>query len=133
MPISWRGPTALLIIGALSLVSGTTSAEATATDTRLNDPSRDVVVGDDEFTKQMETTVEACGGTVVAAWIDIDDDQRTSASRIGFANSTDGGATWTDRGTVPAPPSAGGGDPPGTTTGDPVLAADAACDFYLTF
>src|SRR4030065_178203 len=63
MPIGWRGPTALLVIGALSLLSGGTSAGATAHH----------------------------------------------------------------------PPSAGGGAPPGATPGDPVLAADAACDFYLTF
>ncbi len=89
---------------------------------RLNDPLKDV----DPHTKQAETSVAACGNTVVAGWIEADMDGATTHSRMGFANSADGGTTWTDRGGVPV--STGG-----ASSGDPVVAADSACNFYYAF
>jgi hypothetical protein len=76
--------------------------------------------GDAPGTRQNETTVAACGGTLVAAWNDISDDD----TGVGFARSTDGGVTWDDRGVV--------ADPPGQqSVFDPVVTADSDCNFFL--
>src|SRR5262249_6527923 len=66
---------------------------------------------------QSEASVVAFGDTVVIGFVDSGSFVAGSANKFtGFSYSTDGGATFTDGGTLPTNP---GGD-----VGDPVLARD---------
>ncbi len=68
------------------------------------------------FFTQSETTVVAFGSTVVVGFNDSGSNAGGTNKFTGFSRSTDGGATFTDGGTLPTNP---GGD-----AGDPVLARD---------
>src|SRR5215813_934262 len=68
------------------------------------------------FFTQSETTIAAFGNTVVVGFNDSGSNSGGTNKFTGFARSTDGGATFTDGGTLPTNP---GGD-----AGDPVLARD---------
>jgi hypothetical protein len=65
---------------------------------------------------QSETSIVAFGNTVVVGFNDSGSNSGGTNKFTGFARSTDGGATFTDGGTLPTNP---GGD-----AGDPVLARD---------
>src|SRR5215475_8169580 len=66
------------------------------------------------FFTQSETTIAAFGNTVVVGFNDSGSNSGGTNKFTGFARSTNGGATFTDGGTLPTNP---GGD-----AGDPVLA-----------
>src|SRR5262245_15594150 len=66
------------------------------------------------FFTQSETAIAAFGNTVVVGFNDSGSNAGGTNKFTGFARSTDGGATFTDGGTLPTNP---GGD-----AGDPVLA-----------
>ncbi|MBO0797247.1 MAG: hypothetical protein J2P31_00335, partial [Blastocatellia bacterium] len=68
------------------------------------------------FYTQSETAIAAFGNTIVVGFNDSGSNSGGSNKFTGFARSTDGGATFTDGGTLPTNP---GGD-----AGDPVLARD---------
>jgi hypothetical protein len=68
------------------------------------------------FFTQSETAIAAFGNTVVVGFNDSGSNSGGTNKFTGFARSTDGGATFTDGGTLPTNP---GGD-----AGDPVLARD---------
>jgi immune inhibitor InhA-like protein len=68
------------------------------------------------FFTQSETTIAAFGSTVVVGFNDSGSNSGGANKFTGFARSTNGGATFTDGGTLPTNP---GGD-----AGDPVLARD---------
>ena len=76
--------------------------EAFGTDVRINSPA-DSGTG----STQSETSIVAVGNTVCAAW---NDSSAFSAGSgfSGFGNSTNGGATWTDRGFFPVGPGIAG-------------------------
>lgn len=100
-------------------VAGPLPAPATALalegpDRRLNNPAAD----QPPATTQSETAIERCGGTLLAAW--NDSGSSPFGSFTGYARSTDGGASWADRGHMP-----------GLTGSDPALASDASCRFYF--
>jgi hypothetical protein len=67
------------------------------------------------FFTQSETTIVAFGNTIVAGFNDSGSNNGSNQF-TGWSRSTDGGATWTDGGRLPA---SAGGD-----AGDPVLARD---------
>lgn len=52
---------------------------------------------------QAETTIAALGANLVAGWNDSKGFCPPNGAVQGWATSTDGGVTWTDRGDVPAP------------------------------
>jgi FG-GAP-like repeat len=68
------------------------------------------------FFTQSETSLVAFGNTIVAGFNDSGSNAGSTNHFTGWSRSTDGGATWTDGGTLP--PSAAG------DAGDPVLARD---------
>ncbi len=78
------------------------------------------------FFTQSETTLTAFGNTVVVGFNDSGSNAGGSNKFTGFARSTDGGATFTDGGTLPTNPN---GD-----AGDPVLARNEATGriYYAT-
>jgi len=78
------------------------------------------------FFTQSETTLTAFGNTVVVGFNDSGSNSGGSNKFTGFARSTDGGATFTDGGTLPTNPN---GD-----AGDPVLARNEATGriYYAT-
>src|SRR5215813_15108250 len=78
------------------------------------------------FFTQSETTIAAFGNTVVVGFNDSGSNSGGTNKFTGFARSTDGGATFTDGGTLPTNP---GGD-----AGDPVLARNEATGriYYAT-
>src|SRR6266508_4896506 len=78
------------------------------------------------FFTQSETTLVAFGNTVVVGFNDSGSNAGGSNKFTGFARSTDGGATFTDGGTLPTNPN---GD-----AGDPVLARNEATGriYYAT-
>src|SRR5262252_5029593 len=78
------------------------------------------------FFTQSETTLLAFGNTVVVGFNDSGSNSGGSNKFTGFARSTDGGATFTDGGTLPTNPN---GD-----AGDPVLARNEATGriYYAT-
>src|SRR5438094_5266881 len=65
---------------------------------------------------QSETTVVSFASTIVAGFNDSGSNATSGNQFTGWSRSTDGGATWTDGGLLPA---SAGGD-----AGDPVLARD---------
>lgn len=72
---------------------------------------------------ESETSLWAFGNTVVASWIAIPGGP--SPSTMGYAVSTDGGASWSSP--------AGVSSPGGRDASDPVVAVDAKGTFYLAF
>jgi hypothetical protein len=91
---------------------------------RVNDPSLDATFQNGTHITQSEVSVAFSGSSAVMAYNDITHlYDGGSFSLTGFANSTDGGATWQDRGEVP---SIGGSS---LLIGDPVL--DARLDGTL--
>jgi hypothetical protein len=77
---------------------GTTTFTPPA-NTLVNDPSADSPVSG-----QSETSVAAFGDIVVAAWNDGQGFVGPTSDEQGWATSSDGGLTWTDRGNPPHPP-----------------------------
>ncbi len=74
---------------------------------------------------QAETTIAAMGNSLLAGWNDTKG-FCTGGAVQGFAWSTDGGATWTDIGDMPPPPTGA------RYRGDPVHAVDRLTgDFYV--
>src|SRR5262245_43015505 len=72
------------------------------------------------FFTQSETTLVAFGNTVVVGFNDSGSNSGGTNKVTGFARSTDGGATFTDGGTLPTNPNGYAGDPrlaPSSTTG----------------
>src|SRR6266545_2446933 len=63
------------------------------------------------FFTQSETTLVAFGNTVVVGFNDSGSNSGGSNKFTGFARSTDGGATFTDGGTLPTNPNGDAGDP----------------------
>src|SRR5262249_51548920 len=63
------------------------------------------------FFTQSETTLTAFGNTVVVGFNDSGSNAGGSNKFTGFARSTDGGATFTDGGTLPTNPNGDAGDP----------------------
>jgi hypothetical protein len=63
------------------------------------------------FFTQSENTLVAFGNTVVVGFNDSGSNSGGSNKFTGFARSTDGGATFTDGGTLPTNPSGDAGDP----------------------
>src|SRR5262249_20272748 len=63
------------------------------------------------FFTQSETTLVAFGNTVVVGFNDSGSNSGGTNKFTGFARSTDGGATFTDGGTLPTNPNGDAGDP----------------------
>ena len=63
------------------------------------------------FFTQSENTLVAFGNTVVVGFNDSGSNSGGSNKFTGFARSTDGGATFTDGGTLPTNPNGDAGDP----------------------
>ena len=63
------------------------------------------------FFTQSETTLVAFGNTVVVGFNDSGSNSGGTNKFTGFARSTDGGATFTDGGTLPTNPVGDAGDP----------------------
>ena len=63
------------------------------------------------FFTQSENTIVAFGNTVVVGFNDSGSNSGGSNKFTGFARSTDGGATFTDGGTLPTNPNGDAGDP----------------------
>src|SRR5262245_1277950 len=63
------------------------------------------------FFTQSETTLVAFGNTVIVGFNDSGSNSGGTNKFTGFARSTDGGATFTDGGTLPTNPSGDAGDP----------------------
>jgi RTX calcium-binding nonapeptide repeat (4 copies) len=85
---------------------------------RVNDPSLDPTFQDGTHITQSEVAVEFSGSSAVMAYNDITHlYDGGPLSLTGFSHSSDGGATWQDRGEVP---STGGSS---ILIGDPVLEA----------
>src|SRR5438105_1264999 len=72
----------------------------------VNSPAADTGTND----TQSETSVVAAGSTVVVAFNDSGSNQSNNKF-TGFGRSTDGGATFTDLGTLPASTAGDAGDP----------------------
>ena len=93
---------------------------------RVNDPSKDSNQADQ--TTQSETSIAVSGSNVAVGY---NDSQRTllvltAASNLsGVSNSTDGGQTFTDGGTIPNAPGK-------NNFGDPWLATDSAGTMYYS-
>ena len=113
-----------------ALVSSASECETPAEDgdVRVNDPCQDLAPN---CNTQNEVTIARSGLFVVAGWNDFGQlcEQRAQRTRIsvsGYGYSVDGGATWTDGGTI---------QPQGAWAtwnffGDPVLAAGPEGSFY---
>src|SRR5262249_56229095 len=63
------------------------------------------------FFTQSETTIVAFGNTVVVGFNDSGSNAGGTNKFTGFARSTNGGATFTDGGTLPTNPNGDAGDP----------------------
>ncbi len=90
---------------------------------RVNDPSGDTPLpsfGNVAVEGQCETAIARWGPYMVAAWNDGQGYADGSYQTQGWATSTDGGLTWTDRGAMPAP----SGWATWKWTSDPVLAVN---------
>lgn len=81
---------------------------------RVNDPGEDTMFGND--TTQSEPSIAVFGSNVVVGF----NDSTPNASFSGLANSSDFGQVFTDD----------GGITPADESGDPVLVADSAGNFY---
>ncbi len=98
-----------------------------APDLQLNDKSLDFSCGPcGGFPlTQSETTIASLGTNLIAGWNDALG-FCTGGAVQGYATSTDGGATWTDFGDVPALPTGG------RYRGDPVVGVNRKTgDFYI--
>ncbi|MFN8586641.1 MAG: hypothetical protein U0704_02480 [Candidatus Eisenbacteria bacterium] len=94
------------------------------TNVRCNNPS-----GDTAGDGQCETSLVAWHQYMLAAWNDGKGFHDGSQQFQGWATSTDGGLTWTDRGTIPLPT----GDANWSWTSDPVLAVNSRTGaFYFS-
>ncbi len=107
-----------------SALPGALALAAAGSDIRVNDPTGDAP-GDPNMTTQSEATVAVSGSNVVVAF---NDDGRFSQSgagsaAVGYAQSSNGGATFTDH--ILAEP------PRSIAFGDPTLAADRSGHVYL--
>lgn len=100
--------------------AGSESAPQRINRRAVNDPSADNTAQD----TQSETTIAVDGDDVVVAWNDSGSFIGGASHFTGYANSTDRGTTFTDRGALP---NSAEGD-----AGDPVLAVDRTSHvFYL--
>lgn len=94
---------------------GAAPARASAPPTpnvRVNDPA-----GDFSAEGQCETSIASWGNYMLAAWNDSKGFRDGTGQTQGWATSTDGGQTWTDRGALPVPSSPSGW----RWTSDPVV------------
>lgn len=76
-----------------------------------------------EYTGQEETTIAVFGKNIVVGWNDAN--PPPARSFTGYGYSHDGGETFTDGGTIPAPPD-------GFTIGDPDITVDRHGNFYFS-
>jgi hypothetical protein len=118
-----------LAIGKVKKATGGVAAAAAGglSNVRVNDPAADSHQVDQ--TTQSETTIAVAGNNVV---VGFNDSQQTlqpfvvaSANLTGYAYSSDGGASFTDGGTLPLTPEF-------INFGDPWLATDRAGSFYYS-
>ena len=102
------------------------TAAAMPTNVLVNDPSADSRELDQ--TTQSETTIAAHGSNLVTGY---NDSQQAlialtaGADLTGYSYSTNGGASWTDGGTLP-------NDPGNVNLGDPWLASTSNGDFFYS-
>ncbi len=111
---------------AATIASATPQVAAFGANVRANDPTGDPLADDG----QSEASVAANGSNMVVAWNDgagFDVATPPGYQLLGYGVSTNGGATWTDKGTLPL----GSGHPNWQWTSDPVVVVNSTTgDFY---
>ncbi len=114
---------------AMASVRASVAALANA---RCNDPSGDTPLpafGNVAAEGQCETAIARFGDKMVAAWNDGQGYADGTNQTQGWATSIDGGVTWIDRGSMPAPAAYSGWK----WTSDPVLAVNSSTGaFYFS-
>jgi hypothetical protein len=90
----------------------------------VNNPSEDIFTIDD-ISSQSETAVAGFGSTIVVTFNDSSGAVFPNNSLMGYSQSTDGGASFTDLGNLPTPAT-------GFNEGDPGLVVNRVGHFYAS-